>query len=197
MTKRNEPDLPELAREAGLGDDPELRAALGELHPPAKAPPQLLRERLLKSVARPRLRFAPLYGALSQLFDLGDTELSNLFERADAPDAWVTSQVPGTQLFHLQGGPRVAHADNGLVRIAAGARFPRHRHLGLERVLVLAGGYRDEPSGRLYVAGDWHEMVAESEHAYTALEGRELLIAVSVVNGVDVEGFGTLSPSAG
>ena len=197
MTKRNQPDLPELVRDAGLSDDPELRAALAQLHPPAKAPPQLLRERLLNAVSRPRLRFAPHYGALSALFDLGDTELSNLFERAEDSTSWVTSQIPDTRLLHLQGGPRVAHADNGLVRIAAGARFPRHRHLGLERVLVLEGGYRDEPSGRSYVAGDWHEMPAGTEHAYTALEGRELLLAVSVVSGVDVEGFGTLSPSAG
>lgn len=197
MTKRNQPELPELVRDAGLSDDPELRGALAQLHPPAKAPPQLLRERLLNAVARPRLRFAPFYGALSQLFDLGDTELSNLFERAEDAAAWVTSQIPDTRLLHLQGGPRVAHADNGLVRITAGARFPQHRHLGLERVLVLDGGYRDEPSGRLYVAGDWHEMATGTAHAYTALAERELLLAVSVVSGVDVEGLGTLSPSAG
>lgn len=197
MTRRNQPDLPEFVRDAGLSDDRELRAALAQLHPPAKAPPQLLRERLLNAVARPRLRFAPLYGALSELFDLGDTELANLFEQAEDSALWVSSQIPNTRLLHLQGGPRVANADNGLVRIAAGARFPEHRHLGLERVLVLDGGYRDEPSGRLYVAGDWHEMAADTAHAYTALEGQELLLAVSVVSGVDVEGFGTLSPSAG
>ena len=83
MTRRNQPDLPELVRDAGLSDDRELRAALAQLHPPAKAPPQLLRERLLNAVARPRLRFAPLYGALSELFDVGDTERGNLFERAE------------------------------------------------------------------------------------------------------------------
>lgn len=197
MTKPSQPDLPELVRDAGLTDEPELRAALAQLHPPAKSPPQLLRERLLNAVSRPRLRFAPLYGSLSQLFDLGDTELSNLFERAEDASVWVTSQIADTRLLHLQGGPRVAHADNGLVRIAAGARFPQHRHLGLERVLVLDGGYRDEPSGRLYLAGDWHEMAGGTEHAYTALPEKELLLAVSVVSGVEVEGFGTLSPSAG
>jgi len=197
MTKRNQPELPEFAREAELSDDPQLRAALAQLHPPVKSPPQLLRERLLSTVARPRLRFAPLFGPLSELFDLGDTALANLFEHAESPEAWATSQIPGTRLFHLQGGPRVAHADNGLVRVAAGTRFPQHRHLGLERVLVLDGGYRDEPSGRLYLAGAWHELEPGSSHAYSALPERELLIAVSVVTGVDVEGFGTLSPSAG
>jgi len=198
MNKRHPPELPELLREAGLRDvDTALGEALSELVPPAKAPPQLLRERLLATVARPRLRFAPLFGALSELFDLGDTDLAGLFERAASANAWQLSAVPGTELLHLQGGPRVAAADNGLVRIAAGARFPTHRHLGLERVLVLDGGYRDEPSGRLYLPGDWHEMAADTTHAYTALPERPLLFAVSLVSGVDVEGYGTLAPSAG
>lgn len=197
MNKRHPPELPELLREAGLGDDEALRDALSALVPPAKAPPQLLRERLLATVVRPRLRFAPLFGALCELFDLGDTDLAGLFERAASPNAWQSSAVPGTELLHLQGGPRVALADNGLVRVAAGARFPTHRHLGLERVLVLDGGYRDEPSGRLYLPGDWQEMPAETTHAYTALPERPLLFAVSLVAGVDVEGYGALSPSDG
>lgn len=199
MNRRHPPELPELLREAALDDrdSAALGQALSDLVPPAKPPPQLLRERLLAAVARPRLRFAPLFGALSQLFDLDDADLAALFERAAAPTAWVASAVPGTQLLHLAGGPRVASADNGLVRIEPGLRFPRHRHLGHERVLVLEGGYRDEPSGRLYAAGDWHEMPAGTTHAYTVLPERPLLIAVSLIAGVDVEGFGTLSPSAG
>jgi anti-sigma factor ChrR (cupin superfamily) len=70
-----------------------------------------------------------------------------------------------------------------------------HRHLGLERVLVLRGGYRDEPSGRVYGPGDLHEMSPDSSHAYTALPERELVLAVSVVSGVEVDGFGKLSPA--
>jgi quercetin dioxygenase-like cupin family protein len=196
MTKRNQPELPELAREAGLPDDPALREALAHLTPPAKAPPQLLRERLLGAIQRPRLRFAPLFGVLSELFDLGDTDLAGLFERAATSEAWVDTPIAGTRLMHLRGGPRVAGADNGLVRIAAGASFPQHRHLGRERVLVLEGGYRDEPSGRVYLAGDLHEMAADTAHAYAALPERPLLLAVSVVAGIEVEGLGTLSPSS-
>jgi hypothetical protein len=40
-------------------------------------------------------------------------------------------------------------------------------------------------------------MAIGSSHAYVALPGPPLLLAVSVVAGVDVEGFGTLSPGAG
>jgi quercetin dioxygenase-like cupin family protein len=196
MNRRYPPELPSLLREAGVrADDAILSEALSGLTPPEKAPPQLLRERLLATVARPRLRFAPLFGALGELFDSSDTDLAGLFERAAEPDAWQASAVPGTELFHFQGGPRVAMADNGLVRIAAGARFPSHRHRGLERVLVLDGGYRDEPSGQLYLPGDWHEMAAGTTHAYSALSERPLLLAVSLLAGVDVDGYGTLPPS--
>jgi quercetin dioxygenase-like cupin family protein len=161
----------------------------------AKAPPQRLRERLLASVAQPRLRYAPLYGQLTELFDLPDAELSNLFAMAST-QAWVTAPITGVELFHLQGGPRAFAADNGLVRIRAGARFPQHRHLGAERVLVLEGGYTDEQSGHVYHAGDLHEMVEGSSHAYTALGERDLVLAVSVVRGVDVEGYGPLTPAS-
>jgi quercetin dioxygenase-like cupin family protein len=197
MNRRHPAELPELLRDAGLSEDRRLAEALSALVPPAKAPPQLLRERLLSTVARPRLRYAPLFGKLTELFDLDDTDLAALFERAATPAAWTDSQIPGTRLMHLRAGPRVAAADNGLVRLAAGTRFPTHRHLGVERVLVLDGGYRDEQDGRLYLPGDWHEMQPGTSHAYTASTERELLFAVSVVGGVEVEGFGTLSPSAG
>jgi len=196
MKKLGGPDLPELIREAGESDA-RFVDALNAFFPPPKAPPQLLRERLLATAVRPRLRFAPLFGALSELFELGDSDLAGIFERAADERAWSKSLIPGAQLLHFSAGPRAAGADNGLVRLTAGARFPTHRHLGTERGLVLEGGYRDEPSGQIYRAGDLHEMHEGSSHAYTALPERDLLFAVSVVSGVDVEGFGRLSPSSG
>jgi len=195
MKKPSGPHLPELMGEAGESNA-RLVDALNALCPPPKAPPQLLRERLLATAVRPRLRFAPLFGALSELFELGDSDLAGIFERAADERAWIKSPVPGAQLLHFSAGPRAAGADNGLLRLRAGARFPTHRHLGAERVLVLDGGYRDEQSGQIYRAGDVHEMPEGSSHAYTALPERELLFAVSLVGGVDVEGFGRLSSSS-
>lgn len=175
------------------GADPELLEALAELLPAAAPPSPALRSRLLTAVATPRRRFAPLFDALGELFDLADEALEALFERAADPQQWTVAPVPQVRLLHLIGGPRVAAADNGLVRIAAGARFPLHRHLGTERVLVLEGGYRDEQSGRIYLPGDLHEMPTDSQHSYVALPERELLTAVSLVAGVDVEGIGPLT----
>jgi quercetin dioxygenase-like cupin family protein len=173
-----------------------LLSALVDHVPVAHAPPASLRARLMASVATPELRFAPLFGALSELFDLRDEALRALFVRAAAPEAWTPAPVPDTWLLHLEGGPRVAGADNGLVKIRAGARFPQHLHLGGERVLVLDGSYRDEPSGDVFRAGDLHEMPEGSAHAYVASGDRDLLLAVSVVRGVDVDGYGPLSPAS-
>lgn len=173
-----------------------LLDALAELVPAGNDPPQLLRQKLLANVLRPRLRYAPLFGKLSQLFDLADLELAALFEHAAQDEAWAPAPIAGVQLLHLTGGPRVAGADNGLVRLAAGTRFPAHRHLGREKVLVLEGAYRDAQDGRLYVAGDLHEMPEGSQHAYTVMGDGPALLAVSLVGGVDVEGYGALSPSS-
>jgi putative transcriptional regulator len=173
-----------------------LISALVDHVPTAQAAPTALRERLLASIARPELRFAPLYGALSELFDLDDPALRALFVRAAAPEAWTAAPLPDAWLLHLEGGPRTAGADSGLVRVRAGARFPRHVHLGRERVLLLDGSYTEEPSGRVYSAGDWHDMPEGSAHAYVVGPERDLLVAVSVVRGVDVDGFGPLSPAS-
>lgn len=177
-------------------DQPRERAlleALADLEAPALPRPSA-RQRLLTAIASPGRRLAPLYGALGQLFDWGDAELEALFARAEEPSAWAASQVQGVMLLHLAGGPRVAGADNGLVRLAPSTTFPLHRHLGPERVLVLSGGYRDDQSGQLYRSGDWHEMPVGSSHSYTSIAEGETWLAVSVVEGVHVDGLGTLSP---
>jgi quercetin dioxygenase-like cupin family protein len=196
MKRRAGLELPEFAREAGDGGaDPRLLGALAELGPASARPDPGRRARLLAEIATPRRRFAPLFDALRDLFDLDDEALAALFERAASPSEWDRAPLPQVHLLHLTGGPRVAAADSGLVRVAAGARFPTHKHLGQERVLVLEGGYKDEQSGRIYLPGDLHEMPAGSEHAYVALPERELLLAVSVVSGVVVEGLGVLTPA--
>ena len=50
--------------------------------------------------------------------------------------------LPGMDLFHIQGGPAVADAVNGFVRLAAGLHFPPHTHVGNEKVFVLEGAAR-------------------------------------------------------
>jgi hypothetical protein len=62
-------------------------------------------------------------------------------------------------------------------------------------VLVLQGGYRDEPSGERFLPGDLQEMAAGTSNSYVVLPERPLLAAVSLVGGVDVAGIGSLTTS--
>ena len=55
-----------------------------------------------------------------------------------------------------------------LIRMAPGCGYPRHRHVGPEDVLVLAGGYVDG-DGRRFTAGSFVRYPAGSEHEPVAL----------------------------
>jgi len=60
-----------------------------------------------------------------------------------------------------------------LIRVRAGCPFPRHTHGGLELILVLAGGFRDE-SGR-YRRGDLQIADPSVEHQPIAEPGEDWL----------------------
>ena len=54
-----------------------------------------------------------------------------------------------------------------LIRMSPGVGYPQHRHLEVEEVLVLRGGYRDELG--TYKSGDYVRYDAGSVHSATAL----------------------------
>jgi anti-sigma factor ChrR (cupin superfamily) len=120
-------------------------------------------------------RFAPFFAALSRLFDLPVAAIEALLARIDDARAWEAS-VPGVKLIDFTGGPRVAGADAGLVRLAPGAGFPRHRHLGHETTIVLEGTLID--GGRAYEPGAVVEHVVDSVHKCFAGPDRDLVTAV-------------------
>lgn len=76
----------------------------------------------------------------------------------------------GVEICHLwQEGPSVA-----LLRYAPGASVPRHRHLGLETILVLSGSQSDGDG--TYAAGAVVFNPAGSEHSVWSDEGCVVLI---------------------
>jgi anti-sigma factor ChrR (cupin superfamily) len=68
-----------------------------------------------------------------------------------------------------------------LIRMQPGCGYPAHRHNGIEEVLILQGGYRDQ--GGEHHAGDYVVNEANSEHHPIAVEGGEDCIMVAFAHG--------------
>lgn len=74
----------------------------------------------------------------------------------------------------------VAHMPGGRV-------FPRHRHLGFEHAVVLAGGYEDERGA--FVAGDFAIYEPGSEHGPHTLDGDDCWILFRLEGRVRFRGW--------
>ncbi len=137
-----------------------------------------LRERILASI-EPSTRFEGFTERFAELFDLDRKESRRLLAKIDQSQAseWASSIFPGVRLLKFPGGPRVADATCGLISIKANTIFPRHRHRGEERVLVLQGRAR-ENTGRLFQPGDLLISEPESEHAFMTLGPGPCVLAV-------------------
>ena len=95
---------------------------------------------------------------------------------------WSSTRSPGISLVLLHPGPAElerARAEHGtavegavLIRMDPGHGYPAHRHLGVEEVLVLSGGYRDEQG--VYEAGTYVRYEPGSQHTPVALGDRAL-----------------------
>lgn len=162
---------------------------------PAETPAPALLDRLMKSVdAESRFgeRFAAQMAAI--IDSTKETAQSFLDALADAT-RWHESGLPGVGLFDVQGGPRVANAVVGFVRMEPGSVFPEHTHVGDEIVLIIQGGYVDS-AGVMHRAGEEHRMPAGTTHAFTAAPGPDLVYLGVVQQGFNIgeAHFGPDSP---
>jgi anti-sigma factor ChrR (cupin superfamily) len=88
--------------------------------------------------------------------------------------------LPGIEFFWCEGGPAVANAVRGFVKVEAGTNFPDHEHIGDEIVLVLQGSFVDTSRNLTFHAGDSDIMKAGTSHAYTVPAGGPDLLKLSV-----------------
>lgn len=85
---------------------------------------------------------------------------------------------PGITIAPLQGIPATPHADDpaiALLKYVAGASVPKHRHRGVETILVLEGSQSDE-HGK-YETGTFVINPTGSEHSVWSEEGCVVLIS--------------------
>jgi hypothetical protein len=161
---------PALAREVADGQEAYAAWAGRQIKP--EAPPPGLRRRLLDTVSGVD-RFRPFFGAAARIFDLTETAVRDLLGRVDDALGW--SLFPGgARYFHFQPGPAAAGQEAGVVRMAAGTTFPRHRHRAGETTLVLDGLLYDR--GSVHGPGAVVEAEAGSTHDYRAGAGRDLVL---------------------
>ena len=121
------------------------------------------------------------------LFDLDAAAVHKLLADAHGESAW---ELPGPiAFFHVQPGPRLKSvAEAGVVRLAPGMTFPRHRHRGDEHGLVLSGTLREDNTGKLGYPGDILFMPDGSTHTVSAVGDQTCLFVVLLYGGTpDIE----------
>lgn len=171
----------DLLDEQGLGAEPAVPAAA-------------LRSAVLGTI-RAATKLSGFTERLARLFDLGPERAGELIQEAGGSAAsWESFPVAGVRLFHLRGGPRVAAADCGLVRLEPGVRFPVHRHVGDEWSMILAGEAEEEGTGVRWIPGDLVHGAPGTAHAYRVVSREPLVFAVVLHGGIQLEGGGGVPP---
>jgi len=177
--------------EQAVARDPRLAAELaayqdtaGQLASPIEPSPAV-RSRLLASAGGgPLERFAQRLGALFDVTVERARELLGLIER---PASWEP-QAPGIALVHFDGGAAYAAADCGFIRLAPGAIFPFHKHLGDEACVILEGAVHDGTNARLIEAGEEYFQPAGTEHALINRGSVDCIFAARAMHGIEVAG---------
>jgi putative transcriptional regulator len=165
--------------------DGELLADL--LEATAVPPSATLRDRLLKSASTvtSAQRYASFADRIAQLTDLAKDKANDLLNALDDAARWVGGGTE-TALFHVDGGPRVANAIVGFVRMREGARFIEHEHVGDEVMLILQGGL--VMNGKTYRAGDEIPSKGGTSHSFVAAPGPDLMYLGVIQGGMKIEG---------
>jgi putative transcriptional regulator len=150
---------------------------------PAVTPSSDVKARLLASAGGGR--FEPFADRIATLFDVSVERARELLGLVERTASWE-HPVPGVSLIHFDGGPAYAAADCGFVRIAAGCKFPWHKHRGEEVSVILAGTVRDA-DGKVLRAGDVLTQQTGSAHDLTA-DDEDVIYVARATNGIEVSG---------
>lgn len=168
-------------------DNDDLEMLLSMCEPVTPSPS--LRASLLSSIAGPW--YAPFVRRAAELLALSQQAMTEVFAAIDDVDRWMPGHVPGLELFHIEAGAGLETAITGFVRLAPGAAFPAHRHVGFEDVLVLQGSFVHD--GVDVAAGMEAPMAPESLHAVVAGPHGCLYLGVTR-DGLAFEGEAPIGP---
>ena len=71
-----------------------------------------------------------------------------------------------------------------LIRMQPGCGYPAHRHIGIEEVFIIQGGYRDSSGDRR--AGEYFINEAGSAHHPVALDGEDCVMIAFAHGGIEI-----------
>ncbi len=146
-------------------------------------PPPGLRARIL-AAAKPRPRQL-LLDKVAQIFDLTRDKARALLAKLDDPEAWQGGPVEQSwMMFVDEAGPLLDGAFCSFVKLDPDVRWPPHRHLGQEQMLVLEGGFREDDGHEVH-PGELRVMAAGTEHGFTSFVHEGCLSAAIVYGGVE------------
>ncbi len=141
-------------------------------------------ERLQAAVADLPLRYAPFFGRLAGLWGISEARVRSELTRARDAKSWKRTPLPGLRTFDVESGEPGTSAR--LLRFEPGSRFPKHRHRGRERLLVLEGAFADAAGAETH-AGEERSMDEGSEHELLIL-GPERCVAAVAERGIEFTG---------
>ena len=167
--------------------DSELLATLLDALPPAAPPASALKDRLMKSAmsVTSAQRHASFVDRIAALTDLARDKTIALLDALDDAARWLGGGSESA-IFHVEGGPRVANAIVGFVRMQAGAQFIEHEHVGDEVMLIMQGGF--VMNGVTYRAGDEVPSKGGTSHTFVAAPGPDLLYLGVIEGGMKIDG---------
>lgn len=124
-------------------------------------------------------RFRPFFAELARILELPIAAVRTLLAKIDDRAGWLPIK-PGIWMFGFE--PGQGPGDDGdrqanFLRLAPGAAFPRHQHLGPELAFVLEGAGHDE-DGRRYGPGAIIAHPTGSAHGFHAGDRRDLCLVV-------------------
>jgi hypothetical protein len=136
-------------------------------------------------------RFGP---KVAELLDVDLAEANRLLDDLDVAGSWAPGLIEGMEQYDVDGGPAVAGAITGFLRLSPGLEFPEHKHLGDELVLVVQGYFVDHVTRESFGPGAVIPMPAGSTHSFGVIDGGTDLLLLTVIQvGVEIGGR-TLGP---
>lgn len=133
-------------------------------------------------------RFERFVPQVAHLADVSRDRARGWLDRVWGDEPLWEPAAPQALAWWVDGGPRARDALRGFVRVTAGSRFPHHKHLGTELVLLLQGGVVMSDGERLR-AGDLSITAAGEEHSFEVVgPGPDLLVFTVVYRGLEMGG---------